>query len=126
MRLLLDTHVFLWWLQDDPRLGRMARRRIRASENLVYVSAASIWEVSIKQSLGRIDFQGAKVVDEIETGGFIELEITARHAWAAGRLPPHHADPFDRLLIAQARLEGLTLVTRDPAFKNYAVQLLEE
>ena len=117
MRLLLDTHVFLWWLTDDPRLHTDRRRAIADPDALVHVSAATIWEIAIKEAQGRIDV-GEDFVEEIERGGFVELPI------AAGRLPPHHADPFDRLLVAQARQERLTLVSQDRALAAYEVDLL--
>ena len=123
MRLLLDTHVFLWWLADDPRLDADRRRAIADPDALVHLSAATIWEVGIKKALGRIEVSG-DLVEEIERGGFLELPISAAHAAAAGRLPPHHGDPFDRMLVAQARQEGMTLVSLDRALAVYDVPLL--
>lgn len=123
MRLLLDTHVFLWWLSDDPRLDADRRRAIADPDALVHVSAASIWEIAIKEALGRIEV-GEDFGEEIERGGFLELPVSAAHALAAGRLPRHHADPFDRMLVAQAREEGLALVSRDAALSAYEVDLL--
>jgi PIN domain nuclease of toxin-antitoxin system len=120
---LLDTHLFLWWLADDPRLTAEHRRALADPEALVHVSAATIWEISIKEALGRIELEG-DLTSEIEDGGFIELPIRARHALAAGRLPRHHDDPFDRMLVAQAREEELTLVSRDKALRAYQVDLL--
>lgn len=125
MKLLLDTHAFLWWLEDDPRLSLEARRAITAASSLVHVSAASVWEISIKAALGKLDLPGVDLLDEIPANGFLELAITARHARAAGALPRHHEDPFDRMLIAQAQLEGMTVVTRDGAFASYGVALIE-
>lgn len=120
-RLLLDTHVVLWWRADDRRLARRAREAI-ATADVVFVSAASAWEVAIKSALGRLS-----IPDRFEAGvaasGFERLPITFPHAEAAGGLPPHHADPFDRMLIAQARLEGLTLVTHDRQFEPYDVAI---
>jgi len=124
VRLLLDTHVFLWWLQDSPRLGPEARRAIANPKSIVHVSAASIWEVSIKAALGRLELERARLEDEVVANGFIDLPIQAKHAWQAGQLPLRHDDPFDRMLIAQARIEALTLVTKDPAFRKYEVALL--
>ncbi|MEZ5331489.1 MAG: type II toxin-antitoxin system VapC family toxin [Thermoanaerobaculia bacterium] len=124
MRLLLDTHAFLWWLQDAPQLSATARDAVADPGSLVFVSAASIWEIAIKRSLGRIDSGEADLVAEIEANDFVELPIAARHAEAAGSLPRHHEDPFDRMLVAQARLEGLTCVTRDGAFGAYDVATL--
>lgn len=124
IRLLLDTHAFVWWLTDDPALGEKAREAIADPGAVVYVSAASIWEIAIKAQLGRIDILDADLVAEIAANDFAELPIAARHADRAGRLPPHHADPFDRMLVAQAQLEGLVCVTRDPTFEAYGVPVL--
>lgn len=124
MNLLLDTHVFLWWLADDRRLTASARAAIERDDASVYVSAASAWEISIKAALGKLKPRDLDVPAEIEAGGFLELPIRSRHAQEAGRLPRHHADPFDRMLVAQARVEGLTLVTYDPAIDAYDVPRL--
>ena len=127
MRLLLDTHVFVWCVQDNPRLSRDTRRTIRSAAAEVFVSAASIWEVAIKLSVGRLRWRGrpGRVLDSsIEASGFVELPVTARHAAAVRDLPPHHGDPFDRLLIAQAMTEGLSIVTADDAFARYGVSLV--
>ncbi|MBI4473696.1 MAG: type II toxin-antitoxin system VapC family toxin [Acidobacteria bacterium] len=123
-RLLLDTHAFLWWLSDSPKLKRAARDAIAAPSALVHVSAATIWEISIKARLGKVN-PGTKHIDrEIAVNQFSELGIFARHALAAGNLPLHHEDPFDRMLIAQAQLENLTIVTHDEAFRPYKVGIL--
>jgi PIN domain nuclease of toxin-antitoxin system len=124
MRLLLDTHAFLWWLSDDATLSPIAREAITAPTSLVHVSAATVWEMAIKAHLGRLDTGSADMVHEITANGFIELPMTARHAQTAGWLPRHHDDPFDRMLIAQAQTEALTIVTRDAAFQQYDVVLL--
>lgn len=123
MRLLLDTHAYLWWLSDDSRLSAGAREKMADPAAIVYVSAASVWEISIKTQLGKLDVDGDPV-EEIWSNGFVELPMTARHADHAGRLPRHHDDPFDRMLIAQAKLEHLLLVSRDAVFKDYSVSLL--
>ena len=123
MRLLLDTHAFLWWLGDIERLGD-ARDAIAEASSLVYVSAVSIWEISIKAALGKVDVGSADLVAEIGANDFLDLAVTPRHAQLAGGLPRHHDDPFDRMLVAQAQLEGLTCVTRDPAFAAYDVSVL--
>lgn len=123
MNLLLDTHVLLWWLADDPTLGVEARAAIADPESVVYVSAASAWEIAIKQALGRLD--APSDLDRVlEVSGFEELPITVRHALGAGWLPRHHTDPFDRMLIAQAALERLTLVTGDVQIAPYGVPTL--
>ncbi len=125
MNLLLDTHVFLWWLSDDRKLTAPVRTAIERDNASVYVSAASAWEIAIKTALGKLKPRDLDVVAELEGGGFLALPISARHAQEAGRLPRHHADPFDRMLVAQARVEGLALVTYDPALANYDVRRLE-
>lgn len=123
MRLLLDSHAYLWWLANDARLPAAARAAIADSRSIVHVSAATIWELAIKAALGRLDTGGADLTDEIAANGFVELPITARHATEAGALPHHHDDPFDRMLIAQALSEELVLVTRDRAFRAYEVAI---
>ena len=122
MNLLLDTHVLLWWLAGDP-IAREVRDRIADPETLVVVSAASVWEIAIKQALGKIRFDGS-MVDHVERVRFEPLPMSLAHAERAGHLPPHHRDPFDRMLIAQAQLEGLTVVTRDSVFDAYEVDVL--
>lgn len=120
--LLLDTHVFLWWREDSPRLSGSVRTEI-ASADLVLVSAVSAWEAAIKVALGRL-----RLPDSFESGvldsGFERLLIGFAHAEEAGRLPPHHADPFDRMLVAQARIERLTLVTHDRRLASYEASFL--
>ncbi len=123
MRLLLDTHILLWWLADDPTLPVAVRAAIADPDTTVLVSAASVWEISIKQATGRLDAPD-DLIDAIEHDGFGTVPITASHALAAGRLPPHHADPFDRMLIAQAKQERLALVTVNERFADYDVELL--
>jgi PIN domain nuclease of toxin-antitoxin system len=120
--LLLDTHVILWWLTDDLALSDEVKTRLD-DEPDVYVSPASLWEVTIKQSIGKLS-EPIDVAEEIRDSGFRELPITFHHAIAAGRLPLIHRDPFDRMLVAQARCEGLTLASRDPHIQRYDVALL--
>jgi PIN domain nuclease of toxin-antitoxin system len=122
LRLLLDTHTLIWWAHNRP-IARDADLAIRAFENTVIVSAASIWEAEIKIQIGKLELEVDLSAGSTEHG-FEPLAITFDHAAAAGRLPPHHGDPFDRMLVAQAQLEGLTIVTRDPVFDNYAVAVL--
>ncbi len=124
MNLLLDTHTFLWWLADDPKLGKRARQAIADGSALVHVSAATLWEIAIKQALGKLEVESADLAAEIPANGFVELPITGSHALRAGALPRHHDDPFDRMLVAQALDEGLTLVTRDPALEAYELSTL--
>lgn len=125
MKLLLDTHAYLWWLADDRKLRTVWREAIAHAQSTVYVSAATVWEIAIKAALGRLDLGGGDAEAEIERNGFLELAITAKHASTAGNLPRHHHDPFDRMLIAQARSSGLTLVSADKRFAGYGVPLLE-
>lgn len=122
--MLLDTHAFLWWLSDDRKLSIAARDAIRDPHVIVHVSAASIWEIAIKAKLGRLGVRDGDLAAEIEANGFAELAITSRHAQSAGALPRHHDDPFDRMLIAQAQMEDLVVVTHDRRFRCYDVQLL--
>jgi PIN domain nuclease of toxin-antitoxin system len=122
MNLILDTHVFLWWRLDSSRLKRDVRKTISTTE-VVMVSAASAWEVAIKQGLGRLRLQESFAA-MVEDSEFEELPITSRHAERAGILPLHHTDPFDRMLIAQASLEGATVVTHDRHFRDYDVPIL--
>jgi PIN domain nuclease of toxin-antitoxin system len=124
LRILLDTHAYLWWLNDDANLSISARDCIADTDSIVHISAATVWEVSVKSAAGRLDLGETDVLGAIEANGFTELPITARHAAHAAWLPRHHGDPFDRLLIAQALVEGLTLVSSDRAFAAYDVPLL--
>ena len=120
MRLLLDTHTFLWWLGDDSRLGAETRKVVAHAGTVVFVSAASAWEIAIKRALGKLEAPGA-IPDWIRKSGFDPLSIEVDHAVAAAELPPHHKDPFDRILVAQAQLEDLTLVTHDAELDEYDV-----
>ena len=122
MSLLLDTHVVLWWLADDPGLPEEIKDRLDHEPD-VRVSAATIWEIAIKQALGKISAP-ADLAGRVRDSGFRELPIDFTHAIAAGRLPLIHRDPFDRMLVAQARCEDLTLVTRDPHCQQYEVAIL--
>jgi PIN domain nuclease of toxin-antitoxin system len=124
MRLLLDTHTFLWWLTGARRLGPQARRTIAEPENVVFVSAATAWEIAVKRAAGKLDASG-DIGGWIEDEGFVPLGIDVEHAVASAELPPHHSDPFDRLLVAQARLEELALVARDDAIDKYDVTVID-
>jgi PIN domain nuclease of toxin-antitoxin system len=123
-RLLLDTHAFLWWLAGDKKLSSRARDAIGEEIDSIFVSAASVWEISTKHRLGKLPGASA-IVDHlaavIEGQGFIELPITIRHAQAAGALPGPYRDPFDRMLIAQALLDDLALVSNERSFESYGV-----
>lgn len=127
MSLLLDAHAFLWWLRDDARLGRRARAAIAAPRQQVLVSAASIWEIAIKLSLGKLRWKsgsGTTLDESIAACGFAELPVSGRHAAGVRSLPPHHGDPFDRLLVAQALIEDLRIVTVDEVFVAYGVPIV--
>lgn len=123
MDLLLDTHVFIWWNMDHARLSEGVQAAIADPENRIVVSAASVWEISIKRMIGKLAFNH-DTLNAISGGGFEALVITPMHADAAGSLPLHHHDPFDRLLIAQAKLESLVLVTQDRHLLQYGVPVL--
>lgn len=123
MRILLDTHFLLWWLSDDPELGDHARDLIGAPDNLIFYSAASIWEIRIKQGIGKLDIVD-DFVDVLANQAFEQLPITVNHAHAVRDLPLHHRDPFDRMLVAQARFERLTMLTRDEVIGQYDVAVL--
>ena len=122
MKLLLDTHVLIWWSGGKP-VGRTAADAIASPDNEVVISVASIWEAEIKAATGKLQLD-ADLLTEPAEQGFTSLDISARHAVVAAHLPLHHRDPFDRMLVAQAQLEGLTIVSRDPIFERYAVAVL--
>ena len=124
MSLLLDTHVLLWWLDDDRMLSHEARKSISDVRHDIYVSAVTAWEISIKKALGKLEAPD-DLDAAISANAFLELPITIAHAMAAGKLPNHHSDPFDRMLVAQANLEGLNLVSRDENINKYGVALLK-
>ena len=122
-RVLLDTHTILWWLADDPALSPTARATIGKGSNEVLVSSASVWEIAIKRSLGKLSAPDG-LLASISEDGLVFLAVTPWHAWRAGELPWHHRDPFDRLLAAQALSEGIPLVTADPRFGPSGVGVL--
>lgn len=122
MSLLLDTHILLWWLTDDPTLADEIKDRIDI-EPEVWVSAATLWEISIKEAAGKLSAP-ANLPGRVQDSGCRELLIGFAHAVAAGRLPMIHRDPFDRMLIAQAQVDDLTFVTRDARCQQYDVGLL--
>ena len=124
MNLLLDTHVLLWWLNDHPALSKKSQAAIADGKNLVFVSAVVVWEIRIKETLGKLEIpRNFKRV--LESQPFEMLDITVEHAHAVRDLPVHHRDPFDRMLVAQAKAEGFTLVTHDVRLKKYKVSLME-
>jgi PIN domain nuclease of toxin-antitoxin system len=123
VRLLLDTHVLLWWMGDDERLPPSMRETIADPKNSVAVSAVSAWEMSIKAALGKLTVPSG-LLEELARQGFDEVSVTVEDGLAAGSLPRHHEDPFDRMLIAQAARRGLVLVTADRRFADYDVTTL--
>ncbi|MBF0307797.1 MAG: type II toxin-antitoxin system VapC family toxin [Alphaproteobacteria bacterium] len=124
MRLLLDTHILLWWVTDDAKLPTSAKAAIADAASEVFVSAATAWEIAIKQAIGKLEFPVAQFPAILDQAGFTPLGIEVRHAVSAGALPPHHSDPFDRMLVAQAWHEGMTIVTVDPMIRLYGVAVL--
>ena len=127
MRLLLDTHTLIWWLAGDPSLSADAKAVIIDPENEVFVSAVSAWEIATKYRIGRLPQAAALALDvsgALARQGFIELPITVLQGQTAGSLPGPHRDPFDRMLIAQATLAGLVLVSNEAVFDHYAVRRL--
>ena len=124
MNLFLDTHILLWWLDDSPLLSEQAHSTISDVDNLIILSAVVIWEIRIKQALGKLEI-APDFYNVIKQQGFELLSITSDHAYAVGNLPMHHRDPFDRMLIAQAMLEGFTIMTHDAIFKSYEIPIME-
>ncbi|MET7366692.1 type II toxin-antitoxin system VapC family toxin [Streptomyces sp. NPDC005566] len=122
MRLLLDTHVILWWLGDSDELSDQVKDLLD-TEPSVHLSAVSAWEISIKQSLGKLDGPD-DLAERVRDSQFTALPITAGHGVRAGKLPPLHRDPFDRILVAQAQIEGMTVVTRDKWIPQYDVPVM--
>ena len=122
MKLLLDTHALIWWLKKDPNLFQGAKKAISNPDNLVFISAASAWEIAIKKSLGKLDVPDDLEI-QIEKHNFQSLPITITHGVAVGKLPWHHKDPFDRIIIAQAICESMTIITRDKKFNYYNVSV---
>jgi PIN domain nuclease of toxin-antitoxin system len=123
VNVLIDTHILLWWLADDRALPDVARTVIADPATAVVVSAATVWEIAIKQAAGRLDAPD-NLMPTLNDNDFDTLPMTASHAFDAARLPLHHTDPFDRMLIAQAAAENLTLVTVDRRFTHYDVPIL--
>ena len=128
MNLLLDTHVLIWWMEENPRLGPRAKKLLLGKTTRPVISAVSIWEISIKASIGRLE-----IADPLEMWvprlqdewGVYALPVTFEHAICVRSLPHHHNDPFDRMLVAQARCENLSLVTADPAIAAYDVHTID-
>lgn len=123
MRVLLDSHVALWWLDDHVALGPRCREIIETADE-AYFSAVTPWELGIKRALGKLTMPDG-FVTTLSSGGFLPLAISVEHAEHAPTLPPHHRDPFDRMLVAQAKLEALTVVTADEALAAYDVDIVD-
>jgi PIN domain nuclease of toxin-antitoxin system len=123
VRLLLDTHAYLWWDMGGEHLHPAAFAAIADPENAVLVSAASIWEIAVKRAIGKLVFEGS-IAENLRQNGFEVLPIRADHAERTGMLAPHHRDPFDRMLVAQAEIDKLVLVTRDSRMQPYGIPIL--
>ena len=117
-RYILDSHILIWWLADAPELTIESKLIIENADNEIYISAASVWEISIKQKMGKL-YVSDNLLQIIADSGFNLLSMTAKHAEYAAKLPMHHRDPFDRMLIAQASIEEVCLISHDSIFKNY-------
>jgi PIN domain nuclease of toxin-antitoxin system len=124
LKILLDTHILLWWLADDPLLSKKARSLITDKKNLVFISAATTWEMMIKKALGKLETPD-NIAEMIKENNFKELPITLAHTLTIGQLPKLHHDPFDRMLVAQAKYESLTLITADEKLTAYDVNHLK-
>jgi PIN domain nuclease of toxin-antitoxin system len=122
MNLLLDSHAFVWWIDDDARLGTKARLAIETAEK-VFVSVVSVWELGIKQAAGKLEIN-VDLAEAASQSGFEILDCQLAHAQLAPTLPPHHKDPFDRMLLAQAAVEGLRIMSQDGVFTSYNVDLI--
>ena len=125
MSYLLDTRVLLWWMEDDPGLPSHVRELITNPDHDIVVSAASLWEAAIKRAIGKLRFDTPALLHALRRNRVRVLPITAEHALAAGDLPPHHDDPFDRMLVAQAAAQGLSLVTHDRRLQQYGIGIVD-
>jgi PIN domain nuclease of toxin-antitoxin system len=127
MRALLDTHTFLWWVHNDPRLSAQVREIIGDNSNTLYLSAASGWEIAIKAQLGKLQFSSSLdqfIAEQLRLNSIDTLPIALRHGLHVATLPPHHRDPFDRILVAQCQLEQLPMLTADAQITKYAIQTI--
>ncbi len=128
MRVLLDTHVFLWWIKDDPRLGSRARSIISDVDNQLLLSAASGWEIAIKSKLGKLEIAGdiiAFTYEQMQINAISELPVQMNHTLHVAMLPDLHRDPFDRLLVAQSQLERIPILTGDTQIMAYSVEVIK-
>ena len=123
-RFLLDTHTFLWLIREDPELGAGARRAIDTPDNEIFVSAISLYEIAYKSTWGRLDAPG-NLEELVDKSRYIHLPLSLRHAEQAALLHTHHKDPFDRMLVAQATVDGLILITADSQIRRFGVPTLE-
>ena len=124
MRYLLDTHAFLWFVLDDQRISTKAKLKIEDSKNKIYFSAASAWEIAIKTEIARLKIKGdfdSFIIEQLSTNSFVPLSITISHCLYTKRLPQVHKDPFDRILIAQSKLENLQLISKDKKIREYNI-----
>ena len=124
MKYLLDTHAFLWFVLDDQRISAKAKLIIEDSKNKIYFSAASAWEIAIKTELARLKIKGdldSFIIEQLSTNSFVPLSITISHCLYTKRLPQVHKDPFDRILIAQSKLENLQLISKDKKIREYNI-----
>jgi PIN domain nuclease of toxin-antitoxin system len=124
MNLLLDTHIIIWWNEDNPKLSSKARELIQNTDNTKFVSAVSIWEVAIKVNIGKLALDLKKLSESLELDGFENLPFYSHHANRVATLPKHHGDPFDRALIAQSLTEGLNFLTHDAVLAKYGEHVI--
>jgi PIN domain nuclease of toxin-antitoxin system len=127
VKALLDTHAFLWWVEDDARLSAAAREAISRTDNRILLSVVSVWEILVKAALGRLTVDGAvgeRIPEQIDRNGFEVLPVHLRHALRLGRLPEVHRDPFDRMLVAQAIEDDLPFITGDRAVSRYPIEVV--
>lgn len=123
MRLLIDSHIALWWLAEDPSIGMHCKEHLRTADE-VFFSAVTPWELGIKRALGKVSYPDG-LASELTSSGFRELPVSAEHAERAPDLPLHHRDPFDRMLVAQAQAEALVLVSADRSLRPYDVEIID-
>lgn len=127
MKALLDTHAFLWWIMDDARLSASARKILTGGENEIFLSAASGWEIAIKSALGRLTLPGGAsgfVLEQLSENAILQLPVTLSHALHVAALPRIHRDPFDRLLVAQCKIENFSIITADRHIPKYGVKVV--
>lgn len=124
MNLLLNTHILLWWLANAPGLPKTAHGLIVDSGNTIHVSVAALWEIAIKNGKGKLQVNPEEVLNEIKAEGFVILPILAKHVMSLARLAPHHADPFDRIIVAQAMAESMRLLSHDGVLFQYGDAVL--